>query len=221
MAFSKDWDSTYKNKQHLSRWPWTEMVSRVFTYCPIQKKGFRILELGCGVGANIPLFLSLGADYHAIEGSPTAIADILTRFPQLKEKVVRGDFTREVPFQEKFDVVIDRAALTHNESADIKRALQLAHAALVPGGVYIGVDWYSSANDYAKRGRPVATDSSTRIDFEEGPYQGIGNMRFSTKEEMRSFFQNFNILELTHSTSNTMQSDSGPTLASWHIVGIK
>ena len=44
--------------------------------------GMRVLELGCGPGANIPFFLSQGADYYAAEGSETIVVELQKKFPR-------------------------------------------------------------------------------------------------------------------------------------------
>ena len=51
------------------------------------KGGGRVLELGCGAGANIPFFLALGMDYYAIEGSPTIVKQLHKRYADLADKI--------------------------------------------------------------------------------------------------------------------------------------
>lgn len=221
MALSNSWERVYQEKRHLSRWPWTSLISRVFTYCPAEKRGLRVLELGCGVGANIPFFTGIETDYYAIEGSQSAVKDILEKFPALQGKIACGDFTKELPFSGAFDLVVDRAALTHNEALQISKTLKMVHQILKPGGIYIGVDWYSSQNRYATRGNPLAGDPHTRVDFSEGPYRGIGKMRFSSQDEMLFFFEAFKVLELTHDTSTSVLPPEGSQLSSWHIVAAR
>ena len=53
-----EWEQTYKNGKQLSVWPWTKLISLVKRHTDI-KQSMRVLELGCGVGANIPFFVSL------------------------------------------------------------------------------------------------------------------------------------------------------------------
>jgi hypothetical protein len=55
MSFSSEWDECYKASTHMSIWPWSDIVSYVLRYaCPVDPSVCRVLELGCGVGANIP-----------------------------------------------------------------------------------------------------------------------------------------------------------------------
>jgi|CXWL01.1.fsa_nt_gi SAM-dependent methyltransferase len=221
MAFSTKWETAYQNKKHLTRWPWTQLLTRVFTHCSLHKKGFRVLELGCGVGANIPFFKKLAVDYNAIEGSKTAVQDIYAAFPELKGKVLCGDFSKTFPHRGKFDLIFDRAALTCSKRADIERCLKRSHEALNDGGIYIGIDWYSTSNAYARRGTALAEDRNTRIDFTEGPYKGVEPIRFFSANEISRFFRYFQILELSRETLQIVKPARKASLASWHIVARK
>ena len=72
-GFDNNWDKTYKKKFHLSVWPWSDLISYSARYLKPKNKFKKILELGCGAGANIPFFLQRKFDYYGIEGSKTII----------------------------------------------------------------------------------------------------------------------------------------------------
>ena len=51
-GFSIEWDQRYKENLQMSIWPWSDLVSAVMRLrLPAST---RVLELGCGAGANIP-----------------------------------------------------------------------------------------------------------------------------------------------------------------------
>src|SRR3990172_8519201 len=102
----EEWEDTYRNSSHLSIWPWSEMVSYVMRYVR-PDKNFRVLEVGCGAGANIPFFKHLEVDYHAIEGSASIVEKLHKRFPDLKDKIIVGDFTGEIATPGLFDLIVD------------------------------------------------------------------------------------------------------------------
>ena len=134
MGFSSGWDSTYRTGQHMSEWPWSELVSLVHRHAKPENGYRRVLELGCGAGANIPFLQSLGMDYCAVEGSSFIVARLRARFPEIAANIVVGDFTRKIPFTSRFDLVIDRASVTHNTTTGIRRALALVADVLRSGG---------------------------------------------------------------------------------------
>ena len=107
----------------MSIWPWSDLVSYVMRHARPQNEKFRVLELGCGAGANIPFFKQLGVQYHAVEGSATIVNMLAGKFPEYRSTIKVGDFTKELPFEGEFDLVVDRASLTCNTTSSIRRGL--------------------------------------------------------------------------------------------------
>src|SRR5579859_3623240 len=99
MTFSPEWNRAFLANTHMSAWPWSDLVSYVNRYAKPAQGYRRVLELGCGVGANVPLFLRLGVDYFAIEGSEAAVEMLGQAYPDLKDRVIVGDFTRDLVFE--------------------------------------------------------------------------------------------------------------------------
>ena len=153
MNFSVQWEERYLQNTHLSVWPWSDLVSLVRRHCDLGVSS-NVLEFGCGAGANIPFFKSLGVEYYALEGSATMVARLRSCFPELAQTIVAGDLTLALPFQERFHLVVDRAALTHNGTRGVEDGLRLAWQALRFGGLFVGVDWFSTRHDEFVRGEP-------------------------------------------------------------------
>ncbi len=127
MAFSNEWDSLYQRGEQNSVWPWSDLVSYVMRYScpPVGEEPFRVVELGCGAGANIPFFISLGVEYFGIEGSSAVVDRLQKRYPAMQDRIITGDFTLKIPFDGEFDLIVDRSSLTHNTTADIVHCLVL------------------------------------------------------------------------------------------------
>jgi SAM-dependent methyltransferase len=220
MSFSQEWDKRYQENTHMGVWPWSDVVSYVMRHARPAGEGFRILELGCGAGANIPFFLSLGVEYHAIEGSPAIVEKLHERFPALKDNIVVGDFTYALPQAGEFDLVLDRASLTHNATADIARCLQLVHRKLKSGGKFIGVDWFSTEYSDYEKGRPT-DDPFTREAYREGSFTDVGRVHFSDKPHLLELFSKFDMLVMEHKTVRREIPDDGWSFASWNFVAKK
>ncbi|MFA6423045.1 MAG: class I SAM-dependent methyltransferase [Patescibacteria group bacterium] len=199
MTFSNEWEQTYKKNQHNSIWPWSDLVSYVMRYCKPFSSQYTVLDLGCGAGANIPFFKSLGVQYYGIDGSQSVIKMLQLKYPELKDRLVVGDFTKKLSFKEKFDLVVDRASLTHNTTDVIANcADKLILPILKKQGKFIGIDWFSVKHSDYIRGIKLKDDPFSIGNYTDGQFAGLGIVHFTDKELLEKIFINFNIKILEH-----------------------
>lgn len=215
--FSTEWDDTYKEGKHLSVWPWSDLVSFVYRYSKPDRRPFRVLEIGCGAGANISFFKSLGVDYFAVEGSAVAVSKLHAKYPELKNNICTADFTSTIPFDETFDLIVDRASLTHNSTVAIKSSVELITDKLITGGVFIGIDWFSTAHTDYNEG-VVAEDEYTKTNFVNGQFVGLGRVHFSDQAHLEELFSKYEIVLMEHKTVVTTIPSKNHTFASWNFV---
>jgi len=220
MSFSFEWDERYSADTHMSIWPWSDLVSYVMRYVRPNSAQFKVLELGCGAGANIPFFTHLGAGYYAIEGSPTVVKKLQERFPKLKNNIVIGDFTQDIPYDEIFDLVVDRASLTHNTTSAIENALSIVYDKIKPGGKFIGIDWFSTEHtDF--RGGGATEDYYTRKNYTDGQFAHVGCVHFSDKKHLQELFAAFEIEIMELKIVQREVPEDNYIFASWNLVAGK
>jgi SAM-dependent methyltransferase len=219
MSSPKEWDTTYRQGGQAIQWPWSDVVGFV-TRHGRPGPGYRVLELGCGSGANIPFFQAARCDYYSVEGSATAVARVQAAHPELRNHIVMADFTSSLPVPGEFDLILDRAALTHNSALDIRRALSLSHRKLKPEGRFIGVDWFSTLHTDYSLGKPGA-DVNTRTGYQTGIFAGLGEVHFSDERHILELFQEFEMLVLEHKTLETRIPIDGRKIATWNFVARK
>ena len=210
------WDKQYRKSAHLSRWPWSYLVSYVYRFCH-PKPGMRVHELGCGAGANIPFFLSLGADYSACDGSEHALSILRAQYPALASRLVEADFTRDLGTPGPFDLVIDRAALTHNTTLAIRRALDMVLDALHPGGIFCSVDWFSTDCDDFASGI-TTQDPFVRTGYRDGPFADVGLVHFSDKLHLLELFKHFEIVALNFRCEKSLIPGPEKRLCMWDVI---
>lgn len=220
MTFSSEWEARFAQGKNNSLWPWSDLVSAVMRYRGAGSAPLRVLELGSGVGANTALFRELGAQYFAIEGSSAGVSAARHRFPEYADQIICGDFTAGFPFEGQFDLIVDRAALTHNPDSAIRRTLERVHQFLRPDGRYIGIDWFSTAHSEFSRGVPT-DEPWTRTGYTGGPFVGLGRVHFSDEKHLRDLFGAFAIELLEEKLVERYEPDAGLVLASWNIVASK
>lgn len=221
MTFSIEWDQLYGRFAHMSVWPWSDLVSYIHRYAKPADGFRRVLELGCGAGANIPLFIKMGGDYHTIEGSPAIVQQLQHCYPDLADRIQIGDFTRQIPFAEPFDLIVDRCSLIHNTTQGIRDGLALAFEHLRPGGKFIGIDWFSSDHGSATRGDAV--DEHTRNNIKQGHLADTGNVHFCNREHLVTLLTDagFYLERLEHKQNDVFVPENNERFAWWNFVASK
>jgi len=216
--FCQEWDVAYQNETHQSKWPWASLISLVYQYINLSEKNLEILELGCGYGANIPFFDSLDINYFAVDGSEYVVNDLKKRFPHLSQNIKAADFSRELPFGQKFDCIFDRSAVGCNDTKAIENTIKLIENHLKDGGLYIGVDWFSSEHSEYLNDKGIVVDSFTKENFPDGPFHKVGKVHFSTQEHIERLFKNFSFLRLDHKKTLTIIPQDTLNSTVWDFV---
>lgn len=204
MGYSEQWDVLYRKGKHWSTWPWSDLVSYVKRYGDL-KPGDSVLELGCGVGANIPFFLNIpGVIYHALDGSETAIDHIRKQFIGAANNmfIAVGDFTKAIPKSATlglYKLIVDRAAVIHNRVPDIQQTIKNIEKVIAPDGVYIGIDWFSEEHStfdaveffdeedvgrYYNDAMFFDGEHNTLYNITEGPFKDVGVVHFTNFSEL-------------------------------------
>lgn len=220
------WEQTYAAGLHVNSWPWSDLVSLFFRHLKDlssrqDTSHIKVLELGLGTGNNISFWETVGVEYFGIEQSATAVEKMLARFPHLRSHIRVGDFSELIPTNEEFDIICDRASVTHGTTLEIEKTLKASHGALKRGGLFLGVDWFSTRHsDFFL---PTAElDENTRSDFMEGQFVGVGKVHFSDRQHLLELFSDFEILELVEKVTTRQYPDiSDEHFASWNVVARK
>ena len=176
------------------------------------------MEIGCGSGANIHFFLSLGYKYYGIDGSSTIVNKLKKKFLQIKKNLVIGDFIKHIQFNERFDLIVDRSALTFNTTEGIKQSLELVYEKMKSNAKYIGIDWISTDHpDYLKGTR---VDKYTKTSYKVGQFVNLGVVHFSNKSHLLNLFKKFKILVLEHKVV-TRKIPEEKKFTEWNFVAMK
>ena len=115
------------------------LASRYFRLSELERKLTRILEVGCGSGANLWMMAKEGFDTHGMDSS---IKSLELACNHLAEKwgveagLREGSFTKLPYEQSYFDVLVDVVSLQHINLEDSRLALQEICRVLKPDGVF-------------------------------------------------------------------------------------
>ena len=179
------WEQKYRNG-HDQKYPWDEVVSFVNRYAPKQtsETRIRILELGCGTGANLKFIAEQGYEAYGIEQSSSAVKIARSRLAEFafsQKNLVVGNFV-DLPFPDNFfDLIIDRASLCCVGLDCFSMSLNEVHRTLKRNGFFYS-QTYGSDHLSAKSGN-CCPDGLTR-EITEGSLKSAGNIRFSNAEQI-------------------------------------
>jgi SAM-dependent methyltransferase len=197
----KGWDEVFAQRVW-GRYPPEELVRFMGRrYAAVANKSVvRVLDIGCGPGANLWYLAREGYDIAGIDGSPTAIHQARERLnvdgligPERKTDLQAGNFAH-LPWPDgSFDTVIDIESISMNRCDVIADALSEAHRVLKPGGVYFAKMFGMETTGY-EAGTEV--EPGTMRDPEEGPCAGFGHVHFFSETELPDRFSAFTELSL-------------------------
>ena len=180
------WNKIYKNKQQHSIYPWSNLVSVIKSFYKNKNYNIKIIEIGCGLGANISFLLDCGFDYYGVDYSTYAINSLKKKFPKLKNKLFVNNFTKEkFPKKIKFDLIIDRASGTHCSTKEFKNFLKIYDENFTKNIVYVGIDWFSKKCSDAKYGLKI--DNFSKSNFKSGQFKDCGVVRFNDEKLIKLY----------------------------------
>jgi SAM-dependent methyltransferase len=193
-SFDPVWEEIYSEGRQLNRYPYSNVVSFLYRYRRRDGQPSSVVEVGFGGGNNLWFAAREGFQVSGVEGSPSAVRFAKERFAAegLGGDLRQGDFT-QLPFPaETFDLAIDRAALSQTGRTSCAQAVAEIYRVLKPGGTFYS-ELYSDRG--TSRGQPGP--DGTLVDI-EGPYPGVGQMRFCSRRDIADLFAQFRIESLIH-----------------------
>jgi len=198
MVWDEVWEKTF-NSQEWGKYPNEELIrfiARNF-YKVKDRKIIKILEVGCGPGANIWYLAREGFCVYGIDGSITAIKKAKNRLNR-EVKDWFGDFRVgdivTLPFDEQFfDAVIDVECLYCNSIKDLDRILDEIKRVLKPKGMFFSLTLATGCwGD--ETGEKVGYNAYYTT---EGPMKEKGFARFTSRKDIKEFYgKNFEIVSL-------------------------
>lgn len=193
MSWDPVWEKIFSERDW-GRYPPEELirfVARRF-FGAADRSDVRILELGCGTGANIWFLAREGLSAVGLDGSQSAIDKARARMADegLHAELDVADIVEigERYPAEHFDAVIDVACLQCNRLGAVRSIVDQAASILKPGGAMFSM--MIAAGSYGD-GTGTELEPGTYEGVEVGPAAGTGNAHFFTIEEVEDLFDDF------------------------------
>jgi ubiquinone/menaquinone biosynthesis C-methylase UbiE len=220
MAWDPVWEQIFSNLEW-GKYPpedFIRFIARNF-YGVENRKKIRILEVGCGPGANLWFLAREGFTVYGIDGSETAINKAKKRLnsecPNWQGELVVGDIS-SLPYEDEFfNAVVDIEAIYCNAYAVSKKIYdELARVSIKGGGLYSRTFATGCWGD--KTGQSVGHNAWV---VGEGPMSGKGYTRFTCSDEITDLMRGFNVksVEMLMRTVDNREHE----IKEWIILGEK
>ncbi len=200
--FDATWDDIYQRGQrHQNRYPFDTVVQFVFSQCPkdIPRSDVEILEVGCGAGNNLWFAAREGFRVTGIDASKPAVNLAIERFDEdgLQGDIRIGD-ANHLPFDgESFDLVIDRAALSHTQKNTIARSIGEIHRVLKPGGKFHFNPFGDCCSSAQRHAHDAADTGGALTNITDGFLKDAGLACVYSRTDIEALFeQGWNLLSL-------------------------
>lgn len=219
-SWDNSWGEIYKHKEG-AKYPSEDMIrfmARNFYHLE-DRKGVKVLELGCGSGNNIWYLAREGFDAYGIDGSEIAVSRAKERLSRekLSATISVGDIASLDYPTNYFDAVIDGAAIQCNTSQNIKRIVSEVYRALKEGGRFFGL--MISANS-TKKGEEI--EKNTLANFEVGTFiRREGICHFFDREELQILFNNTGFTDISIDYDRSTQDNMANVLEYWLVEAVK
>lgn len=151
------------------------------------KPGISVLDLGCGLGINLPALLGFGASVVAADFSETAIKAIDISFPKETLQTLCFDMKESFPLlEDTFDIIVADLSLHYFGNKDMQHIIGELKRVLKQNGMLIArVHSINQARPFGK------------VEIESGFYYCDGCCRkYFTKEEIQTLFSCWALVNL-------------------------
>jgi SAM-dependent methyltransferase len=203
------WEQLHAS-QSWGKYPAEDLIRTIMRrYKAERRDNLKVLEIGCGAGANLSFLLNEGFSVAGIDGAPSAIKSArrnLEGFDSTSERLELcvGDFS-ELPWEnQSFDIVIDYFALYANELSVIKKTIKEVERVLKPGGHFYSRSWGKGTEGWDHQPQ---LELGTVVSPNSGPCSGMGVSHFFDSIELKGLLSNFSALTLKRLISDSGAGD--------------
>jgi SAM-dependent methyltransferase len=210
-TFDDNWEEIHRGRAWGS-YPSEDVVRFMArNYYNSDRGNTRVLDLGCGGGANTWFLCNEGFDTYAVDGSASAVENTKSMLnnKHLSASVQVSD-AANLPYEnEFFDVVINNAVICCNTLENIERILLECKRVLKKGGsLFSSGDFNPRTTGY---GTGEKVEYNTYKDMKEGNLPGV--IHFFKKDELKDLYEKlgFSIISLdtlTRTERNTSMTFS-------------
>lgn len=211
------WETVYQSRPW-GQYPGEDVIRFVATHffnAP-DRAGVRLLEAGCGSGANLWFMAREGFCAHGVDGSPTAVHLARTRLERecpdwanIGGQVQVADMACLPYADASFDAVLDVVAACYTPLEDARKCYAELARVTRPGGKlfmrsFATGCWGEGTGIYVSPGM---------WDCSEGPLSGLGPTRFTARDQIDALLDGWQLERLERELRS--QADGTQAIIHW------
>lgn len=208
-VFLEDWEKIH-SEQEWGRYP-SEIVIRFVArnFYQAQRNQIKILDFGCGGGANTWYLAREGFDVYAFDGAPSAIKNAEAYLQREGYCAVNFDVMDGIAITYEdnfFDCVIDNVCIYANTFENIVKMYEQTYRVLKNGGKLFSSCFGTRTAGY---GIGVCLEKGTYKDIEDGMLSGRATAHFYEVEEFENVlkktgFRNVHVDTMTYTDNGVL-----------------
>ncbi len=182
---------------------------------PQDRANTKVLELGCGAGANLSFFLAEGFQTYGIDGAPSAIAKAKQRLQAGPGQTLdlSVQLFEEISFADQsFDLIVDYYAIYANPLAVIDATYAKVRDLLAPNGRFYTRVWGTECTG-ANTGKMIEPNTSKNPTA--GPCKDMGVSHFFTREELENRFADWGDVKIARTLAEDYNGEISEEFAVW------
>jgi ubiquinone/menaquinone biosynthesis C-methylase UbiE len=202
------WDTIFRDNEW-GKYPSIDLVRFIArNYYKVKNRSHvKILEVGCGTGANIWYLAREGFSATGLDGSKIGIEKASKR---LKDENLKACFkvadVMKIPSEDNhFDCVVDIECIYANSYNDSKKIMDEIFRVLKPGGLFFSQTFKDGCTGDGT-GKKLPGEKNTYLEMSgEVLRSNSGIIRLTSKEELMDLYKNFDIKtidEMFHTEEN-------------------
>ena len=216
-SFDKTWELVHQNSTW-GKYPSEDVVRFMArNYYSKDRSSIKVLDIGCGGGANTWYFAIEGFDTYAFDGSPSAVEKTkeLVKAMGLTANVIVCD-AANLPYEDNyFDIVIDSGVITANTTQGINSIISECFRVLKKEGSLFCTGLFNTQTSGMNTG--VKLEENTYSNLTEGRLAGIGTVHFFTMDELDTIMSN-NGFEICSKDKVTRTDNNRKDTVSYYII---
>ena len=213
MAWDSVWDDVFK-KNEWGKYPDENLIRFIASkyYSLVNRGNIKVIEVGCGPGANLWYISREGFKAFGVDGSQEAINIAKKRFrdEHLKAELTVCDIIKLSYPDNYFNCVVDVECLYANSYANTELILQEIHRIMKVGGYFFS----KSISDKMYLGKD--REEISRMEFNnisDGPVAGKGFARIMSQDDIYKLYgqlftiESIDLHEYTRNNQNFFSSE--------------